>query len=69
SPAIFFYYSTLFDSRFKTLQQNPLGKSPILHFVHFSKFTVLFLRGVWGIPQENILSACGELTSKLSSTC
>ncbi|MFS6432269.1 ATP-binding protein, partial [Streptococcus agalactiae] len=22
-PAIFFYYSTLFDSRFKTLQQNP----------------------------------------------
>ncbi|MDW3721267.1 hypothetical protein R6K78_11400, partial [Enterococcus faecium] len=21
-PAIFFYYSTLFDSRFKTLQQN-----------------------------------------------
>ncbi|MDK4435107.1 hypothetical protein P7G96_14365, partial [Enterococcus thailandicus] len=23
-PAIFFYYSTLFDSRFKTLQQNPL---------------------------------------------
>ncbi|MFY0872839.1 topoisomerase C-terminal repeat-containing protein, partial [Enterococcus faecium] len=24
-PAIFFYYSTLFDSRFKTLQQNPLA--------------------------------------------
>ncbi|MCH3540487.1 hypothetical protein LC896_13565, partial [Enterococcus faecium] len=23
-PAIFFYYSTLFDSRFKTLQQNQL---------------------------------------------
>ncbi|MCL4923196.1 hypothetical protein ACJBTP_08200, partial [Streptococcus suis] len=23
-PAIFFYYSTLFDSRFKTLQQNPM---------------------------------------------
>ncbi|WP_235724747.1 rhodanese-like domain-containing protein, partial [Mammaliicoccus sciuri] len=23
-PAIFFYYSTLFDSRFKTLQQNHL---------------------------------------------
>ncbi|MDT2758114.1 hypothetical protein P7G51_12050, partial [Enterococcus asini] len=23
-PAIFFYYSTLFDSRFKTLQQNPI---------------------------------------------
>ncbi|MDT2858275.1 hypothetical protein, partial [Lactococcus lactis] len=23
-PAIFFYYSTLFDSRFKTLQQNPV---------------------------------------------
>ncbi|MET1934436.1 hypothetical protein ABXM60_12250, partial [Enterococcus faecium] len=23
-PAIFFYYSTLFDSRFKTLQQNRL---------------------------------------------
>ncbi|RHH52959.1 hypothetical protein DW201_17110, partial [Enterococcus casseliflavus] len=22
---IFFYYSTLFDSRFKTLQQNPFG--------------------------------------------
>ncbi|MEJ4273860.1 type IA DNA topoisomerase, partial [Enterococcus faecium] len=30
-PAIFFYYSTLFDSRFKTLQQNQgvqLGKQP-----------------------------------------
>ncbi|WP_224997716.1 cysteine peptidase family C39 domain-containing protein, partial [Enterococcus faecium] len=26
-PAIFFYYSTLFDSRFKTLQQNP----PLVH--------------------------------------
>ncbi|MET2034121.1 PD-(D/E)XK nuclease family protein, partial [Enterococcus faecium] len=26
-PAIFFYYSTLFDSRFKTLQQNPLLNS------------------------------------------
>ncbi|MFD1719907.1 hypothetical protein, partial [Georgenia deserti] len=26
-PAIFFYYSTLFDSRFKTLQQNH-QKSP-----------------------------------------
>ncbi|MDT2944165.1 hypothetical protein P7H98_12390, partial [Lactococcus lactis] len=25
-PAIFFYYSTLFDSRFKTLQQNPNSK-------------------------------------------
>ncbi|WP_044981669.1 topoisomerase C-terminal repeat-containing protein, partial [Streptococcus suis] len=25
-PAIFFYYSTLFDSRFKTLQQNPLAE-------------------------------------------
>ncbi|EOA8341604.1 hypothetical protein ACIMRI_002776, partial [Enterococcus hirae] len=25
-PAIFFYYSTLFDSRFKTLQQNPEGR-------------------------------------------
>ncbi|MCH3376327.1 hypothetical protein LDA84_13205, partial [Enterococcus faecium] len=24
-PAIFFYYSTLFDSRFKTLQQNPFN--------------------------------------------
>ncbi|MEJ4418219.1 substrate-binding domain-containing protein, partial [Enterococcus faecium] len=24
-PAIFFYYSTLFDSRFKTLQQNHLA--------------------------------------------
>ncbi|MCH3324937.1 hypothetical protein LC971_12260, partial [Enterococcus faecium] len=24
-PAIFFYYSTLFDSRFKTLQQNRTG--------------------------------------------
>ncbi|MEJ4556555.1 hypothetical protein SJ929_14530, partial [Enterococcus faecium] len=24
-PAIFFYYSTLFDSRFKTLQQNHFG--------------------------------------------
>ncbi|MDU3375478.1 MAG: hypothetical protein E7F16_16990, partial [Enterococcus casseliflavus] len=24
-PAIFFYYSTLFDSRFKTLQQNQLN--------------------------------------------
>ncbi|MDT2802457.1 hypothetical protein P7H56_09350, partial [Vagococcus lutrae] len=24
-PAIFFYYSTLFDSRFKTLQQNQLA--------------------------------------------
>ncbi|WP_407960232.1 tyrosine-type recombinase/integrase [Enterococcus faecium] len=24
-PAIFFYYSTLFDSRFKTLQQNHLN--------------------------------------------
>ncbi|HHU5778171.1 TPA: hypothetical protein KG990_003205, partial [Enterococcus faecalis] len=23
-PAIFFYYSTLFDSRFKTLQQNQI---------------------------------------------
>ncbi|MHC0175582.1 hypothetical protein, partial [Enterococcus faecium] len=26
-PAIFFYYSTLFDSRFKTLQQNRLSFS------------------------------------------
>ncbi|WP_225585821.1 hypothetical protein, partial [Enterococcus faecalis] len=26
-PAIFFYYSTLFDSRFKTLQQNRLNGS------------------------------------------
>ncbi|MDT2468402.1 conjugal transfer protein, partial [Enterococcus avium] len=25
-PAIFFYYSTLFDSRFKTLQQNQKEK-------------------------------------------
>ncbi|MFZ4460306.1 helix-turn-helix domain-containing protein, partial [Enterococcus gallinarum] len=25
-PAIFFYYSTLFDSRFKTLQQNPFNR-------------------------------------------
>ncbi|MET1983425.1 hypothetical protein ABXM58_12775, partial [Enterococcus faecium] len=24
-PAIFFYYSTLFDSRFKTLQQNHIS--------------------------------------------
>ncbi|MHA4914652.1 hypothetical protein [Enterococcus faecium] len=27
-PAIFFYYSTLFDSRFKTLQQNHFLLSP-----------------------------------------
>ncbi|MDQ4459199.1 abortive infection family protein, partial [Enterococcus faecalis] len=26
-PAIFFYYSTLFDSRFKTLQQNQMRNS------------------------------------------
>ncbi|MGK4109918.1 hypothetical protein AB0X59_12670, partial [Enterococcus cecorum] len=26
-PAIFFYYSTLFDSRFKTLQQNRKGNA------------------------------------------
>ncbi|ELB74490.1 IS3 family transposase, partial [Enterococcus faecium] len=33
-PAIFFYYSTLFDSRFKTLQQNHffgLLKQEIFH--------------------------------------
>ncbi|MFZ3677248.1 hypothetical protein [Enterococcus faecalis] len=38
-PAIFFYYSTLFDSRFKTLQQNPdeLGviKQTIQYHVKF----------------------------------
>ncbi|MDT2807005.1 hypothetical protein P7H51_09490, partial [Vagococcus lutrae] len=27
-PAIFFYYSTLFDSRFKTLQQNQFSFKP-----------------------------------------
>uniref|UniRef100_UPI001F44DB72 hypothetical protein n=1 Tax=Enterococcus faecium TaxID=1352 RepID=UPI001F44DB72 len=27
-PAIFFYYSTLFDSRFKTLQQNQRKRRP-----------------------------------------
>ncbi|MCW0988768.1 hypothetical protein OJ592_11055, partial [Streptococcus anginosus] len=32
-PAIFFYYSTLFDSRFKTLQQNQLGKMTKVKFV------------------------------------
>ncbi|WP_258537897.1 IS30 family transposase, partial [Enterococcus faecium] len=30
-PAIFFYYSTLFDSRFKTLQQNPKVYFPDPH--------------------------------------
>ncbi|TKN14581.1 hypothetical protein DVW83_13750, partial [Enterococcus sp. VV15] len=29
-PAIFFYYSTLFDSRFKTLQQNRDSNCPSL---------------------------------------
>ncbi|MHC5813950.1 hypothetical protein [Enterococcus faecium] len=29
-PAIFFYYSTLFDSRFKTLQQNQKYNYPNL---------------------------------------
>ncbi|HFQ4101968.1 TPA: hypothetical protein ACGVSD_002617, partial [Enterococcus faecium] len=29
-PAIFFYYSTLFDSRFKTLQQNPIEKNKFI---------------------------------------
>ncbi|MFV7836412.1 hypothetical protein ACNPMO_13110, partial [Enterococcus faecium] len=28
-PAIFFYYSTLFDSRFKTLQQNQQDHRPV----------------------------------------
>ncbi|HAQ0832875.1 TPA: hypothetical protein IW648_002772, partial [Enterococcus faecium] len=28
-PAIFFYYSTLFDSRFKTLQQNRNKRLPV----------------------------------------
>ncbi|MCO7179531.1 NAD(P)H-dependent oxidoreductase, partial [Streptococcus gallolyticus] len=28
-PAIFFYYSTLFDSRFKTLQQNLIFQFPL----------------------------------------
>ncbi|MDT2646192.1 hypothetical protein P7D38_12415, partial [Enterococcus dongliensis] len=29
-PAIFFYYSTLFDSRFKTLQQNLVSSTSFL---------------------------------------
>ncbi|MGF2137810.1 HAD-IIB family hydrolase, partial [Enterococcus faecium] len=29
-PAIFFYYSTLFDSRFKTLQQNRHGSVDLI---------------------------------------
>ncbi|OWZ85235.1 hypothetical protein A5848_002280, partial [Enterococcus faecium] len=31
-PAIFFYYSTLFDSRFKTLQQNQKWLTDITEF-------------------------------------
>ncbi|MGF2065339.1 hypothetical protein ACQUE2_16265, partial [Enterococcus casseliflavus] len=29
-PAIFFYYSTLFDSRFKTLQQNQMTDTSLM---------------------------------------
>ncbi|KNB97887.1 hypothetical protein LO78_10950, partial [Enterococcus faecium] len=36
--AIFFYYSTLFDSRFKTLQQNPPGNT-LTKLIH-TKFGV-----------------------------
>ncbi|MEQ7989409.1 hypothetical protein ABJZ42_13780, partial [Enterococcus faecalis] len=39
-PAIFFYYSTLFDSRFKTLQQNPRDLSCIFFILSgFVRYT------------------------------
>ncbi|MET2028413.1 hypothetical protein, partial [Enterococcus faecium] len=41
-PAIFFYYSTLFDSRFKTLQQNRITKHCVVRtFALLSKATKL----------------------------
>ncbi|MDT2901422.1 hypothetical protein P7H71_12955, partial [Lactococcus lactis] len=38
-PAIFFYYSTLFDSRFKTLQQNQTGN--ITHILIYNSDVVI----------------------------
>ncbi|MEQ7203818.1 transporter [Lactococcus lactis] len=44
-PAIFFYYSTLFDSRFKTLQQNHLikGNSLIKNMDFVLYLSVMYL--------------------------
>ncbi|MCZ1209035.1 hypothetical protein FVD57_10780 [Enterococcus faecium] len=43
---MFFYYSTLFDSRFKTLQQNPLVNAATFLLVVI--FEYLFLRSFIG---------------------
>ncbi|MEJ4918865.1 hypothetical protein SKA40_14765, partial [Enterococcus faecium] len=42
-PAIFFYYSTLFDSRFKTLQQNPLEPSEYRQQIKTFRLKYVFL--------------------------
>ncbi|MDK4439442.1 hypothetical protein M4I68_08680, partial [Enterococcus faecium] len=44
-PAIFFYYSTLFDSRFKTLQQNSFHQLIGLAKQEEIKNQVLLLEG------------------------
>ncbi|MDV4830960.1 hypothetical protein NNG48_12790, partial [Enterococcus faecium] len=42
-PAIFFYYSTLSDSRFKTLQQNPYLIGKLINILGTDEDTELFL--------------------------
>ncbi|MDT2755752.1 hypothetical protein P7H29_12875, partial [Enterococcus pseudoavium] len=70
-PAIFFYYSTLFDSRFKTLQQNlfssipekndqasmlkKYGERQYFYRYYFSENTKLKILFIYSLFKKNIL--------------
>ncbi|MFZ2232463.1 MAG: hypothetical protein WAV58_08725, partial [Lactococcus raffinolactis] len=61
-PAIFFYYSTLFDSRFKTLQQN---QKYIADFYSLSEKTVSNQISLMRKEQEYIKGNCFRLSGRV----
>ncbi|MFX4039647.1 hypothetical protein, partial [Enterococcus faecalis] len=70
-PAIFFYYSTLFDSRFKTLQQNQKKSHDQLIFRQENKLRALidYHQSIKEVETQNLVKYLITLLIRYLNIC